>query len=76
MLDRPRLRRADASAYLAERHGVTLSPSTLAKLAVLGGGPAFRKDGRFPLYDVTELDRFAAARLGEPMTSTSERNAA
>lgn len=75
-MNKPRLRRADASAYLLEQHGVTLSPSTLAKLAVLGGGPAFRKDGRYPLYDVTELDRFAAARLGEPMSSTSERSAA
>lgn len=75
-IDKPRLRRSEASAYLLQRHGVTLSPSTLAKLAVIGGGPAFRKDGRLPVYDVAELDRFAVARLGQPLASTSEGRAA
>jgi len=67
-----RLRRKQASEYLRERHGITLSPATLAKLAVLGGGPAFRKDGPFPLYELDILDAFAAARLGPLRISTGE----
>jgi hypothetical protein len=72
----PRLRRREASAYLAAAHGVRLSPGTLAKLAVIGGGPRFRLDGRFPLYERSELDAFAAARLGPLRTSTSDRRVA
>lgn len=67
-----RVRRRQASDYLRERHGITLSPATLAKLAVVGGGPPFRKDGPFPLYDIDSLDVFAAARLGPLRASTSE----
>jgi hypothetical protein len=70
-----RMRRREASAYLAAAHGVRLSPGTLAKLAVIGGGPRFRRDGRFPLYERAELDAFAAARLGPLRTSTSDRRA-
>jgi hypothetical protein len=67
-----RVRRRQASEYLREQHGITLSPATLAKLAVVGGGPPFRKDGPFPLYDIDSLDVFAAARLGPLRASTSE----
>ena len=66
-----RMRRKVASEYLFEEHGVSLSPATLAKLAVVGGGPAFRKDGPFPLYERGALDTFATARLGPLRTSTS-----
>jgi hypothetical protein len=61
-----------ASEYLRQRHGITLSPATLAKLAVVGGGPAFRKDGPVPLYVLDILDAFAAARLGPLRTSTGD----
>jgi hypothetical protein len=67
-----RLRRKQASEYLRQRHGITLSPATLAKLAVVGGGPAFRKDGPFPLYEPDVLDAFAAARLGPLRASTGD----
>lgn len=72
-ITKPRMRRTEASTYLAEKHGVTMSAKTLAKLACIGGGPAFRLDGRFPLYDASELDRWAIERLGDPISSTSER---
>ena len=71
-----RMRRKVASEYLLEEHGVSLSPATLAKLAVLGGGPAFRKDGPFPIYERTDLDTFATARLGPLRTSTSDQQQA
>lgn len=67
-----RMRRSVASEYLREVHGVQLSPATLAKLAVIGGGPAFRRDGRFPNYDQPVLDTYAEARLGPLRTSTSD----
>jgi len=67
-----RMRRGEASRYLKQEHGVRLAPSTLAKLAVLGGGPAFRLDGRFPLYDRDVLDTYASARLGPLRRSTSD----
>jgi hypothetical protein len=71
-----RMRRKVASEYLLEVHGVSLSPATLAKLAVTGGSPPFWKDGPFPIYGRPELDEFAAARLGPLRTSTSESLAA
>ncbi|HZQ01365.1 MAG TPA: hypothetical protein VFB13_17605 [Reyranella sp.] len=66
-----RMRRRAASDYLHQKHGVTLSVNTLAKMAVVGGGPRYRLDGRFPIYERDELDRFAADRLGPLRTSTS-----
>jgi len=71
-----RMRRKVASEYLLEEHGVSLSPATLAKLAVLGGGPAFRKDGPFPIYERVELDTFAVGRLGPLRHSTSDQQQA
>ncbi|MFT7569459.1 MAG: hypothetical protein ACI9JL_000478 [Paracoccaceae bacterium] len=64
--------RKDASEYLLRVHGVSRKPKTLAKLACVGGGPKFRKDGRFPLYPVIELDAYARTKLGELVSSNAE----
>jgi hypothetical protein len=66
------LRRKAAAQYLREHWGLPRTFNTLAKLAVIGGGPAFHRDGRTPLYAIAELDRYAEARLGQPMRSTSD----
>jgi hypothetical protein len=50
-----RLRRKDAARYLTDVWGIPTSPKTLAKLAVTGGGPLYRKAGRVPLYEVAAL---------------------
>lgn len=72
----PRIKRAEASAYLKQRHGLERTPGTLAKLACLGGGPAFRKVGaRCVLYDIEGLDRWATETIGTPRRSTSEATA-
>jgi hypothetical protein len=71
-LSKPRLRRWEASDYLAAEHGIPCAPATLAKLACIGGGPAFYKAGRTPLYPRDELDRWAGERLGRLVRSTSE----
>ncbi|GLS13128.1 helix-turn-helix domain-containing protein [Hydrogenophaga electricum] len=39
-----------------------LSPRTLEKQRVLGGGPKFRKFGRRVMYAVTDLDAWAEDR--------------
>jgi hypothetical protein len=67
------LRRKAASQYLDETWGVIRTPSTLAKYAVIGGGPVFRRDSRFPLYLPDDLDAWAASRLSAPMRSTSDQ---
>lgn len=65
------LRRADAARYVEEKWGTPCSPKWLAKLAVVGGGPIYRKAGRFPLYAPNDLDSWAEARIGEARRSTS-----
>jgi len=75
MIDMPktkRLRRQDASKYLLETWGISRTPKTLAKLAVIGGSPAFQKDGRIPLYLESDLDDWARAQLSPSVTSTAE----
>ena len=65
------MRRAEAARYVRETHGIPCSPATLAKYACVGGGPAFRKAGKFPIYSRNDLDVWASSRLSEPMQSTS-----
>ena len=66
------LRRRQAARYLNDDWGLPTAASTLAKKAVVGGGPAFHSAGRIPLYDRGELDRYAKAKLGNPRSSTSD----
>jgi hypothetical protein len=65
------LRRTDAATYVRDIWGIPCSPKWLAKLAVVGGGPTYRKAGRFPLYAPSDLDAWASAKIGAPRTSTS-----
>jgi hypothetical protein len=66
------LRRKAASTYLHEVHGVVRAPSTLAKYAVIGGGPVFQRVGRDPVYTPVSLDDWVATKLTGPMRSTSD----
>ena len=66
------MRRADAARYLREAHGVPCAPTTLAKYAVLGGGPAFCKTGKFPIYLRDDLDAWAEKRRSKRVHTTSE----
>jgi hypothetical protein len=65
------LRRAEAAEHIHEKWGYPCSPRTLAKYAVIGGGPRFRKAGRYPLYHPDDLDRWISSKLSDPVTSTS-----
>jgi hypothetical protein len=52
----PRLRRWEASEYLAEVHGITQSASTLAKKLTNGGGPEAVHVAGIPYYSTAALD--------------------
>jgi hypothetical protein len=66
------LRRADAARYLRESYGIPCVATTLAKYACVGGGPLYRKAGKFPIYSRRDLDAWANERLGKLVRSTSE----
>jgi hypothetical protein len=72
--DRP-LRRDEAAAFITENY-FPCSPRTLAKWAVTGGGPAYRKAARVPLYDISDLREFAERRMSAKVRSSSELRAA
>jgi len=66
------LRRDEAGAYIRDRYRLPCSDKYLAKLAVTGGGPKFRKASRWPIYDIADLDAWALSRISPKVTSTSE----
>ena len=66
------MRRADAARYIRETYGIPCVATTLAKYACIGGGPAFRRAGKFPIYSRDDLDAWANQRLGKLVHSTSE----
>ncbi len=49
----------EAAAFL------TLSPKTLNKLRVIGGGPRYRKLGRRVAYKLADLEEWATRRVCE-----------
>jgi excisionase family DNA binding protein len=62
------------TTYLTPREAAEYlrsSVSTLAKLRMYGGGPAFTRIGRAIRYPRAELDRYMAARISR---STSEND--
>ncbi len=63
--------RVEIARYISD-HWFPCSPRTLAKLAVVGGGPPFRKAGRVPLYSPASADAWAANKIGPLVHSTSE----
>jgi hypothetical protein len=66
------LLRKEAAEYIRAEWGLPCAAQTLAKLAVLGGGPVFRKAGRYPLYLAQDLDLWAETKIGKPLRSTSD----
>jgi hypothetical protein len=71
-LRKPRLRRGEASEYLRLVHGIEIAPTTLAKYASVGGGPAFQRINRTPLYPTSTLDEWARSKLGKLRKTSSE----
>ena len=65
------LDRRKAAQHLEATCGVPVARATLAKLAVHGGGPAFRRFGKSIIYDVEDLDSWAKARMSARVQSNS-----
>jgi hypothetical protein len=65
------LRRTQAANYIQDKYGFGTS-DTLAKLACVGGGPKFRKLGRFPVYTIEDLEAWVQSRMTRAVCSTSE----
>ena len=60
------LNRTGAASYVTQKYGFPCSEQTLAKLAVKGQGPQFKRaNGRFAVYPVAGLDAWAATRIAE-----------
>lgn len=68
-----RFRRKAASQYLKEKWGLSYQPSTLGKMACVGGGPKFQTANRIPYYPKAELDAWASSLLSPLRSSTSDR---
>jgi c-di-AMP phosphodiesterase-like protein len=66
------MRRREAASYLREQYGFGAERS-LAKGAVTGDTPEYRKAGRIVLYTRDTLDRWALAKIGAPQRSSSDR---
>ena len=66
------MRRTKAADFIRETFGVSCCASTLAKLAVVGGGPEYQKFGRFPLYSPSACRAWVQKKLSRRVTSTSE----
>ena len=64
----------EASEFFAHR-GLSVSPKTLAKLRSVGGGPEFRKFGRYAVYERQALADWAQSRLSAPRSCTAATHA-
>jgi hypothetical protein len=64
-LDRP-LRTDEGAFYLTHGCGDPISAGELANRRVNGGGPAFHRAGRWPVYTIAALDKYAKKRRGPP----------
>jgi hypothetical protein len=64
--------RASAAKFLTDI-GLKTAPKTLAKLAVVGGGPEFIYWGRKPIYPEPALLAWAESRMTGRLRSTSDR---
>lgn len=59
------LRRAEAADYVRQHWGFPCSHAHLHKLSSVGGGPVFRRAGRWPMYLKADLDEWVMAKMGE-----------
>jgi hypothetical protein len=55
--------------------GYKTAESTLASMATRGGGPKYRKYGKYPIYRWGDALEWVKSRLGPVVSSTSELDA-
>lgn len=61
-----------AAAEFLDEHGYPISSATLDTMVSRGGGPPYRKWGKYRLYEESDLLEWAEARAGEKISSSSE----
>jgi hypothetical protein len=64
-------RRREAADYIQQR-GLPCSPNTLAKLASIGGGPAYQRFGKAAVYTAANLDAYIEKKLSAPRASATQ----
>jgi hypothetical protein len=69
------LRRDAAAEFIRNNFSIPCTTQTLAKFASIGGGPLYRYNGRFPVYDPADLAAWVAERTGPKVSSVSEARA-
>ncbi|MBL8419313.1 MAG: hypothetical protein JNK92_01640 [Dechloromonas sp.] len=65
------LTRAEAAQYLTEQLGLPTAKTTLQKWVTNGGGPVYRRFGKYAVYAVPDLDTWADGKLTTPRCSSS-----
>jgi hypothetical protein len=65
-----------AAAVALTEAGYPTAPATLARKACVGGGPLYRRYGPRVVYRWADLLEWAQSRLGPPVRSTAEMDAA
>lgn len=65
------LSRAEAAQYLTDQRGLPTARGTLQKWVTTGGGPVYRRFGKYAVYAVPDLDAWADAKLTAPRASSS-----
>lgn len=65
------LSRAEAAQYLTEKRGLPTAKTTLQKLVTTGGGPVYRRFGKYAVYAVPDLDAWADSKLTAPRASST-----
>ena len=78
IMERQSATAAKVSPFFSNDQAATylnLSPRTLEKLRVVGGGPAFRKFGRRVTYALDDLEAWAAMRRCDSTSDTAWRRA-
>jgi hypothetical protein len=58
--------------YLQETHGVRFSVTSLARWASQGGGPVYRRVGRYTYYEPKDIDRWLRKKMTPPLRWTSD----
>jgi hypothetical protein len=61
-----------AASYVRAKFSIGCTPAYLCKLRSVGGGPRFRRLGRYVVYAVSDIEAFYRRRLSGPMSSTSQ----
>jgi len=57
------LSRAEAAQYLTEQRGLKTARTTLQKWVTTGGGPVYRRFGKYAVYAIPDLDAWADSKL-------------